>query len=213
MSFLDVGCGVGRVASALTRYLSAAGTYDGFDVVREPVEWCLREISSCFPNFQFQYIDSFSKRYNPRGDGRSSELVFPYDDDGFDFVFAGSIYTHMLPEEVANYVAETARVLKPGGTTFATFCLLNERSLAGISAGLSSPSLPHAHGEFRIRDPADPGSFIAQPEQFVREIYRKAKLRIDEPVIYGSWADVSRKEPEIFKPHGFMQDIVIGSKP
>lgn len=29
---LDVGCGVGRMAIPLTRYLSAEGSYEGFDV-------------------------------------------------------------------------------------------------------------------------------------------------------------------------------------
>src|SRR4051812_3500401 len=33
---LDVGCGVGRMAIAMNRYLST-GTYDGFDIVKESI--------------------------------------------------------------------------------------------------------------------------------------------------------------------------------
>ena len=39
---LDVGCGVGRMAIPLTRYLSSEGTYDGLDIVAESIEQCAR---------------------------------------------------------------------------------------------------------------------------------------------------------------------------
>ncbi len=212
-SFLDIGCGAGRVASALTRYLSANTSYVGFDIAPEPVAWCQRKITPRFPNFRFQQIDAFSQRYNPRGTRRSSGLAFSYQDSRFDFVFAESVYTHMLPEEVANFVSETCRVLKPGGVSFATFCLLNVHSLAIVEAGQSSPSLLYAYRECRVRDFDDPASFIAHPEQFVRELYRKTGLRVEEPIRYGSWAAPSRKSSEIDEPHGFSQDILVASKP
>ena len=37
--FLDLGCGIGRMALPLTGYLTS-GTYQGLDVWREGVEWC-----------------------------------------------------------------------------------------------------------------------------------------------------------------------------
>ncbi len=212
-SFLDIGCGAGRVASALTRYLSANGSYDGFDIAQEPVAWCRRRISPRFPNFQFYRIDAFSRRYNPRGAKRSSGLAFSYPDNRFDFVFAGSVYTHLLPEEVTNFVSETCRVLKPGGVSFATFCLLNGRSLPIVDAGQSLPPLLYRYGECRVRDFHDPASFIAHPEQFVRELYRKTGLRVEEPIKYGSWVAPSRKSAEVDEPHGFSQDILVASKP
>src|SRR4051794_26342926 len=48
---LDVGCGIGRTAIPLTEYLSEHGSYRGFDISRESIEWCSREITSRFPNF------------------------------------------------------------------------------------------------------------------------------------------------------------------
>ncbi len=36
---LEPGCGTGRMAEPLTGYLGEAGSYDGFDVVAEAVEW------------------------------------------------------------------------------------------------------------------------------------------------------------------------------
>ena len=49
---LDVGCGVGRMARALTGYLTS-GEYEGFDIMRASVSWCNVNISPRFPNFHF----------------------------------------------------------------------------------------------------------------------------------------------------------------
>ena len=42
---LDLGCGVGRIALPLTQYLSAAGTYDGIDVMPSSIRWCADTIT------------------------------------------------------------------------------------------------------------------------------------------------------------------------
>jgi SAM-dependent methyltransferase len=42
---LDVGCGVGRMAIPLTKYLSKSGSYDGFDIMRRGIDWCHNRIT------------------------------------------------------------------------------------------------------------------------------------------------------------------------
>src|SRR2546425_10838145 len=37
---LDVGCGIGRVAVALTQFMSGAGRYEGMDIVPDAINWC-----------------------------------------------------------------------------------------------------------------------------------------------------------------------------
>ena len=54
---LEIGCGYGRVAVALTSYLDQTGKYDGIDVVKDATDWCEKEISSRYPNFRFLYAD------------------------------------------------------------------------------------------------------------------------------------------------------------
>jgi SAM-dependent methyltransferase len=208
---LDIGCGCGRMAAAFTRFLDRSGTYDGFDAAREPVEWCQEHIASRFSNFRFRCSDTFSLRYNPGGTVRAADLTFPYEINRFDLTFSASVYTHMMPEEVANFVRETARVLRPGGHSFATFCLLNDRTLPLVAAGNSSPLLPYSFEGCRVRDLGDPASFIAQQEASIRELYSKAGLRIIEPIRYGTWAGPT-DHLEMSSPHGFNQDIVIGVK-
>lgn len=210
---LDIGCGCGRMAAAFSRFLDKSGSYEGFDAAREPVEWCQQHIATRFSNFRFRCTDTFSPRYNRTGTVRAADLPFPYENDRFDVTFAASVYTHMLPEEIANFVKETSRVLRPGGISFATFCLINDRTLPLVTAGHSSPPLPCAFGGgCRVRDVADPASFIAQPEISIRDLYSKAALKIVESIRYGSWAGPT--DPlEVLSPYGFNQDIVIGVKP
>jgi SAM-dependent methyltransferase len=187
-AFLDIACGCGRVARALTKYLDSSAVYEGFDAARKPVEWAQSVITPKFPNFHFRNTDTFNKRYNPSGKTGAADVVFPYADDTFDFAFAGSLYTHMLPDEVANFVKETRRVLKPGGKTFATFCLLNESNLRLVDEGRTMPRLVHKYGDCRVRTSDDPAHFIAHPESWVRKLYGDAGLSIKEPIERGTWA-------------------------
>jgi ubiquinone/menaquinone biosynthesis C-methylase UbiE len=122
---LDIGSGIGRVAIPLTEYLSEEGRYEGFDVVEKGVQWCQTHITRQFPNFQFQYIPLNNDLY--RSDGQdATQFSFPYPDDQFDLIVVNSVFTHMLPEEVDNYLGEIRRVLTPTGKCYASFFILNE---------------------------------------------------------------------------------------
>jgi SAM-dependent methyltransferase len=198
-TFLDIACGCGRVARSLTGYLSPTATYEGFDAAKKPVEWAQGVITKRFPNFHFRTADTFNKRYNPSGKTGAADLIFPYPDDTFDFAFAGSLYTHMLPEEVSNFVAETRRVLKPGGKTLATFCLLNERTLPLVDAGNTMPRLIYRYGDCRVRTTRDPAHFIAHPESWVRKLYADEGLSIVEPIERGTWAETTPESSALEK--------------
>ncbi len=172
---------------------------------------CQHHIEKRFSNFRFQCTDTFSPRYNPAGKFRAADLQFPYENERFDVAFAASVYTHMLPEEIANFIRETARVLRPGGLSFATFCLLNDRTLPFVASGKSTPPLPHAFFGSRVRDIGNPSSFIALPEASIRDLYSKAALRILGPILYGSWAGPVDHQ-EVSNSYGFNQDIVVSAK-
>ena len=137
---LDVGCGVGRVAIALTTLLTSESRYLGFDISKEAVAWCQREISSRYPHFAFVWCDVYNSVYNPGGRQPAAQYVFPCDPGSVDVVVLTSVFTHLLVEDFRHYLAESARVLKPGGRCFATFFLLNEESRAHLAAGSSHSS-------------------------------------------------------------------------
>lgn len=122
---LDIGCGIGRLASALTGFLSPTGSYDGFDIVKKGINWCRKQISSRYPNFTFKHIDLKNDLYNVKTDREAKNFSFPYPDESFDCIALTSVFTHMMPEDVDNYLGQIARVMKSGGKCLATFFLIN----------------------------------------------------------------------------------------
>jgi len=93
LKLLDVGCGVGAMASHL---LDTVDSYFGVDVASAAV--------------------AQAQRAHPRGtfaayDGRR----LPHDDDSMDAVFAVCVMHHVPPEHWPEFVAEMRRVVKPGG--------------------------------------------------------------------------------------------------
>jgi SAM-dependent methyltransferase len=202
---LDVGCGIGRMALPLTRYLRPPGRYDGFDIVRANVAWCRRAITPRFPHFRFRHADVFNREYNPRGKLSGREFRFPYPDGAFDFAFLTSVFTHLMPPDAAHYLAELGRVLRPGGRCLATFFLLNPESNALVDAGRGFFRLHPADGPARVADPDTPEACIALDEGFVRDAASAAGLVIARPPYYGSWCGRSVWTDA--------QDIVVLQKP
>jgi SAM-dependent methyltransferase len=184
---LDIGCGVGRMALPLTGYLSPRGRYDGFDIVRENVNWCRRHIASRFSNFHFRHVNLYNREYNPRGKEHSSTFVFPYSDSSFDFVFLTSVFTHMLPVEVCHYISEIQRVLKPGGRCFTTVYLLNEESNRLIDSGRSLISLQPAQEGFRVHSHVVPETCVALDEELIDRFANSVGLIPQQPKHYGRW--------------------------
>jgi ubiquinone/menaquinone biosynthesis C-methylase UbiE len=196
---LDVGCGIGKQAVPLTQYLSKIGSYEGFDIVEEGIQWCEQRITRRFPRFRFRHVDVFNKHYNPHGKASPAQWKFPYSDSEFDFVFAISVFTHMLPDAVQNYVNEVGRVLKPNGKSFLSFFLLNESSRELIAQGKSSIQLHHDLGGYTVLDPQFPETTVGLSEAFVTACFERSRLSID--TIYpGSWCGRNGAK--------FYQDIV-----
>ena len=188
---LDVGCGIGRIARPLTRFLDERGSYEGFDVNPIGVGWCQPRYPA---RFRFTLADLFNARYQPRGRHRAAEYRFPYDDDSFDVAVASSVLTHLLEDEAAHYLAEIARVLKPGGRALITFFLLDDESRAAIREGRAGLAFlaPEAHVAV-LRDDL-PEEAVAYDEAWVREHARV------EAVHRGGWRG---------RPGRSFQDLVI----
>ena len=184
---LDVGCGIGRMAVPLTGYLSPRALYEGFDIAREGIEWCQKNITSRYPTFRFQHSDVWNGLYNPKGASESSKYVFPYKDGSFDFVFLTSVFTHMFPRDLEHYLEEIARVLKKGGRCFITFFLMNEESQALIREKKSTQGFVHEFGDCFITTPETPETAIAFPDPYIRDLFARFGLTLREPIHYGSW--------------------------
>jgi SAM-dependent methyltransferase len=184
---LDVGCGIGRMAVPLTRYLAADARYEGIDVVASGIDWCAKEISSRHPNFRFSLADVRNALYQPRGRYAASEYRFPFDDETFDFAFATSLFTHMQGADARNYLRQAARVLRPGGRLLASFYLLNPEARQLIDAGKSTLSFRVPLKDAFAETEAAPEAAVAHEEADVREWVAAAGLKLREPIQLGAW--------------------------
>jgi len=184
---LDVGCGIGQKTIPLTKYLDETGRYEGFDIIKSEINWCKKSISTRYPNFHFQQADVFNKCYNPKGKYKASEFRFPFEDASFDLVTLGSVFTHMLPEDLENYLSEITRVLKKGGRCLITFFLSNKESLELINAQKSILDFEYEHGKYRTINPSMPEDAVCYDEPFILSLYERCGLEIREPIHYGSW--------------------------
>ena len=120
---LDIGCGNGRVAAQLAPVLRDAGGYVGFDISRAGIRACLRQFAGQ-PHMRFAHLDVWNGEYNPKGKIAELDTVFPAPDGSVDLAFATSVFTHMRMPAVRRYLAQTARVLRPGGRlAFTAFAL------------------------------------------------------------------------------------------
>jgi ubiquinone/menaquinone biosynthesis C-methylase UbiE len=200
---LDVGCGIGRMALPLTQYANEGAVYEGIEIVKEGVDWCREKITPRFPNFHFQQIDVYNKHYNPRGKFQPSEYKFPFADESFSFVMLTSVFTHMLPDDLGNYLSEIYRVLKRGGRCLITYFLLNEESLRLIETGHSTLDLRYVFEQYRTVSREVPEQAIAYDEGWIRDLYRKVGLKVMR-LDYGSWC--AREN------HLSYQDLILGVK-
>lgn len=185
---LEVGCGCGRAAMPLTRYLTT-GSYEGFDIVLQSIEWCQQNITPRWLSFRFQHADVFNYFYNPEGEIQGKDFRFPYPDNSFDFTFLTSVFTHMLTDDVAQYTREISRTLKPNGTAMITFFILNEESQRLQLTPESTNNFLHrsADGQAFVTDPARPEAVVAYLEDDAIRLLTDNGLLLREPIYFGAW--------------------------
>jgi SAM-dependent methyltransferase len=182
---LDIGCGIGRMARPLAGYLTAPGTYDGFDINPEGIAWCQAKYRA-HPTFTFVVADLFNRRYNPAGTQSADAFTFPYEDASFDFALATSVFTHLLEGEADRYVAEAARTLAPGGRLFATWFLLDDGSRAAIAAGRAGLPFLDADQAVAVVSDEVPEEAIAFDRRWLQEALQRHGLALTA-VHDGTW--------------------------
>jgi len=204
-SVLDIGSGIGRIAIPLTRYLEN-GRYEGFDIMKPGIAWCQKNITSCFPHFNFTQVSLSNDLYRNTGQS-ASQFVFPYPDESFDLAIATSVFTHMVPEEVIQYMKEIHRVLKAGGHAYLTFFVLNEISKAQMTRGHNEFNFQYDHGEYRLLDEKVKSANVAYEESYLMDsIIPKLVLSGVEAskfqilsIEYGTWSTLNEGNPIAFQ--------------
>jgi SAM-dependent methyltransferase len=161
---LEIGCSVGRIALALAGHLEA-GRYTGTDIDRKAIAVCL--MNPKLASFRFEAQDVFSLVYNPAGRYQGADYVFPFPDASFDVVFLTSVFTHMLPADIAQYAREIHRMLRPGGRLLCSVFTVEHRDLGAF---------PVERQGYRLRSAEFPENAVAYPIAEVDRIMAEAGL-------------------------------------
>jgi ubiquinone/menaquinone biosynthesis C-methylase UbiE len=191
---LDVGCGIGRMAIPLTGYLDYRGSYEGFDIRGDGIQWCQEKIAPRYPRFRFRLVSLQNSHYLPDAKSKAEIFHFPYPSRSFDFVTLTSVFTHVNAAVVCNYLEEINRVLKKGGKMFATFFLFAHGAPEPLERARHSICFPVEHGHFRLMNTDDPAAAIAFDEAWVAAQCERRGLQVRWPV------------------HRDIQDIVVAEK-
>ena len=173
---LEIGCGCGRTAIALTNFLND-GNYTGMDIERVALESARRNRLLREKRFAFELLDIRNDLYNPNGQYLATDYVLPYPDQSFDVVFLLSVFTHMLTDEVTNYAREIARVLKPGGRCFFSAFLLDREM---------ERQFPFHLQEHSYADEAIPGIAVAYNSKFLISAFAGNRMSIAKGPLWGT---------------------------
>jgi SAM-dependent methyltransferase len=184
---LDIGSGYGRVAHALWRR-DFEGDYLGLEILRRHVDWCSAEITPASDGrLRFQHLDVRNSRYNPTGAMAAEDASFDVADASVDVAVLTSVFTHMYPAEIERYLAELARVLRPGGRALTTFFALDETWREAQLAGRGGLPMTHVlDPHVRYHNADDPLHALGYTPAWIRRAVAAAGLRVFA-VRLGGW--------------------------
>lgn len=198
---LEIGCGCGRTGFALSRILDN-GNFVGMDIEKKSLESCKQNPLFIRKKFRFDYLDVQNDEYNPEGENRADSYKFPYDSNEFDVIFLVSVFTHMLTDDVKNYIAEISRMLKPGGICMVTTFLMDKgRQTNGFS-------FPHNDKEHYFYNQVMPEVAVGYYSKFYTTQFASSGLKHMYEILWGNW----RNSQEVVSLSGFAQDIIFFSK-
>jgi SAM-dependent methyltransferase len=207
---LDIGCGPGRLAIAMSKFMDADGRYEGLDVVPEGIKWCEQHVASAHANVNFTLADVYNKEYNPQGRQQAADYRFPWDDETFDLAVLISVFTHMLPSDVDRYVSEIARVLKTNGRVVASYYIITPESLELMRSNGRGMQFGHNLGSRWIQNGRVPELAVGYDANYIQEVYTKHGLSWPSKIYLGGWCGRQGHWPRESVLGG--QDTVVATK-
>jgi SAM-dependent methyltransferase len=195
---VEIGCGLGRLASPLTQYLTRSGSYYGIDIVADAIEWCNRNINQKYPSFRFHHKNAYHSFYNKTGTLSENDVAVPIADGAADFVVLASVFTHLHRDTVLAYLGEIRRLLSPSGRCFVTWFLIDDVSSALMEKtrlartdGKRGPSIfvldPNAAGTEFYANSGEPLAAVGFPRADVLRWISDAGFRVLKD-IPGHWS-------------------------
>jgi SAM-dependent methyltransferase len=192
---VDVGSGCGKSAVTLRDFdymgQRFEGQYFGFDVDAEMIRWCQQNFDPA--HFAFRTIDSYSAVYNP-GPGLASKQgtrtretadipvrLDGCEDGSINLVMSQSLFSHLLEDNVRNYVAESLRVLRPGGIMAMTFFCMDDLRALKLLGGRWT--FEHRCDAAYIENERYPEAAVAYDKAWMEDVCREAGFSKVETIL------------------------------
>jgi SAM-dependent methyltransferase len=186
---LDLASGCGRVALPILPFIDYehGGRYCGLDAAKDMVDWCNNNLARFYASFT--WADVKNTEYFKEGNTLDYNYRFPYYDQSFSFIFACSLFTHMLNRGTLAYFKEISRVLKKNGSFMASMFIIDMVSTVNMANGNSIFSFPVKENEgcrYELQD--RPEATVAYTEDYFNKLLQDSGLKLVHR-IRGTWSD------------------------
>ncbi len=192
-SILDVGCGCGRIAAALTQYVDQTSDYVGIDIVPGLVSFARNFITPRYPSFKFLLLNESNRTY----DGwrqKDEEIGIANLTEGvpaqsIDLAISVSLFTHLDYPAAFEMLTSIHQVLKNDGRVFMTVFVLNASAREGVEAARAPFSFKHRtpSGKLFAEKSEDPTLAVAYDNGHLDELIDFANFKL-ERFVQGYWS-------------------------
>jgi SAM-dependent methyltransferase len=192
-SILDVGCGCGRIAAALTQYVDRTSNYVGIDIVPGLIDFARTFITPRYPSFKFLLLNESNKTYDwwlrLEGEMGIAKLTEGVPAQSIDLAISISLFTHLDFPSALEMLASIHQVLKSDGRVFLTVFVQDAGALEGIDAGRTAFSFKHRtpSGKLFAESSEDPTLAVAYDDELLNELIGSTGFQLDRRV-RGYWS-------------------------
>jgi SAM-dependent methyltransferase len=192
-SILDVGCGCGRIAAALTQYVDGKSHYVGIDIVPGLISFARNFITPRYPSFRFLLLNESNKTYDwwlrPEGETGIAKLTEGVPAQSIDLAISVSLFTHLDYPSALEMLTSIHQVLKNDGRVFMTVFGLDASAREGVEAGRTPFSFKHRtpSGKLFAEKSDDPTLAVAYDDGLLNELIGSASFRLERRV-RGYWS-------------------------
>ena len=125
--------------------------------------------------------------YNRNGTVDPETYSFPFEDGQFDLIFLFSVFTHVLPPTLVNYLSEIKRMLSPNGRVLMSMLLVDEEGLSQIGKGEAKRPYFRANDSYWTDHKQIPESSVCFDYDYVKKLLQDIGLKTHDPFTPGGW--------------------------
>lgn len=108
--------------------------------------------------------------------------------DYFDCVVLTSVFTHMMPDDVENYLRQIALTLKEGGRCLAPFFIINQEVKNAMDKNEIGFKFNYSYGNYHLMHSSVKEANVAFDENFLYAMVANCGLSV-ESMHRGSWSN------------------------